>query len=276
MKTIIIPALMANVALFRPFDPNNKPGWKLNEAGDAVLLKDGNPIYVQADGTEAVIASDTISQRNAEAKANRERAENAEKSLKAFEGLDAAKAREALELVGKLDQKKLIDAGEVDKLKESMRGEFQTIIDTANKERDEAVSARDNLVMDAAFSGSKFITDRLLLPPDITRATFGKNFKLENGKIVAYGSDGNKILSKQKIGEDASFDEAMEHIVSNYPQRDMIMKGGNHGGGGNQGGGGGGTPGKARYSRKDYDTLPPREQARIGSEVGQGKAEIYD
>lgn len=279
IKTLrLTAALLASTAMFRPFE--GKAGWKLNDAGDAVLLKDGNPIYVQTDGTEAVIASDTISQRNLEAKTNRERAEKAERErdeLKTKIGdLDPVKAREALETVSKLDKKTLIDAGEVDKVRESMRSEFQTLIDTANKERDDARGETASVRIENAFTGSKFITDKLAIPRDMVQATFGKNFKVEDGKIAAYGADGNRIMSKAKIGDFADFEEAMSLMVESYPQRDMIMKGGNQGGSGSQGGGGGGQAGKKRYTRTELEGMPPAQQRDISLAAGKGEAEIVD
>jgi len=80
------------------------------------IVQDGNPVYVHDDGKEAPFDASgtvaTIRARNAEAKANRERAEAAEAALKAFDGIDDAKAaRDALATIAKFDQKKLIDAG---------------------------------------------------------------------------------------------------------------------------------------------------------------------
>ncbi|HGK4128302.1 TPA: DUF6651 domain-containing protein, partial [Klebsiella pneumoniae] len=53
--------------------------------------------------------------------------------------------------------------------------------------------------------------------------------------VVAYDGTGNKIYSRSKPGELASFDEALEFLVEQYPQKDYILKSsGNNGGGSRQ------------------------------------------
>jgi hypothetical protein len=277
MKTMITAALLATTAAFRPFDP---AGWKMNDDGNGIAVKDGNPIWVEADGTEKTMGGDTISLLNSDMKKVRTKLEAAEAerdTLKTkFADLDPDKARAALDTIKNIDQKKLIDAGEVDKVRDSMRNEFQTLVDKATAERDAAINEANTVRLESAFTGSKFIAEKLAIPRDMVQATFGKNFKIEDGKIAAYGADGNRVMSKEKIGEFAGFEEAISIIVDHYPQRDMILKGANHGGSGNNGGGGGGAPGKQRYTRAEYEKLPPKEQQRIGLEAGQGKAEIVD
>src|SRR6476659_2841735 len=94
---------------------------KLDDAGHAVVVE-GKPVYVHDDGKEAPFDATgtvaTIGRLNGEAKAHRERAEAAEASLKSFAGItDPAKALAALTTVSNLDAKKLVDAGEVEKVK---------------------------------------------------------------------------------------------------------------------------------------------------------------
>ena len=81
---------------------------KLDEQNHAVL-QDGKPVYVHEDGKEvpfdAAQAVGKIASLNAEAKQHREAKEAAEAKLKAFDGLDADKAKKALETVANLDDK---------------------------------------------------------------------------------------------------------------------------------------------------------------------------
>ena len=98
---------------------------KLDENGNAVL-QDGKPVYVHDDGKEigfdAAQAVGKISSRNGEAKSHREAKEAAEAGLAKFAKIgDPAKALEALEMMTKIDQKKLIDAGAVDQVKADVR-----------------------------------------------------------------------------------------------------------------------------------------------------------
>ncbi|RJG11142.1 hypothetical protein D3879_14670 [Pseudomonas cavernicola] len=216
---------------------------KLDEQGHAIL-QDGKPVYVHDDGKEVAFDAPstvaTITRLNGEAKTHRERAETAEKSLKGFEGIeDGAAARKALELVANLDAKKLVDAGEIEKVKTEISKAFQGQLDEANTK----VSTFEKQLYDekigGAFSRSKLIADKLAIPADMVQARFGQAFKIEEGKTVAYDQHGNKIYSRARPGEVADFDEAMETLVEQYPYRDQILKSaGSNGGGAPDGGGG--------------------------------------
>ena len=88
----------------------------------AEVNEQGLPLYIHDDGKE--VAHDaaqtvaTISRLNGEAKTNRERYEKAESALQSFEGIeDPAAAKKALETLKNFDDKKLVDAGEVEKVK---------------------------------------------------------------------------------------------------------------------------------------------------------------
>ena len=98
--------------------------WKLDENNN-IMLRDGDPIYVDANGNEKTVAVDTIARLNKEAKDHREAKEEAQAKLKLYEGIDPDKARAALETVAKLDASKLIDTGEVDKVKAQITQQFQ-------------------------------------------------------------------------------------------------------------------------------------------------------
>lgn len=218
---------------------------KLDENGNAVL-QDGKPVYIHDDGKEvafdAVATVNTISRLNAEAKSHRERAEAAEKTVKAFEGIaDPAEARKALEVVKNLDAKKLVDAGEIEKVKAEIGKAYQEKLDAAEKRAMDIENRFYESEIGGAFARSSLITGekaKLILPPEVARATFGKHFKIEDGKIVGYDANGQKIYSRERPGELASFDEALDHIVESSPFRDSIVKAsGAAGGGANPGGG---------------------------------------
>jgi hypothetical protein len=76
----------------------------------------------------------------------------------------------------------------------------------------------------SAFHRSTFVTEKLVVPPDMAAATFGAAFKIEDGKLVAYDKAGVKIYSRQRIGEAAEVDEAVERLVAGHPEKDRILK----------------------------------------------------
>ena len=210
-------------------------------------VQDGKPVYVEDDGKElafdAVGTRQTISRLNAESKSHRERAEAAEKGLKGFEGIeDPTAALEALKVVKNLDQKKLIDAGEVERVKQEIaRGYEAKLTETTEK----LTAAEQQLYAEkigGAFARSPLITgDKAVVavPPDMVQARFGSQFKVEEGRVVAYDSNNNKIYSRANPGELAGFDEALETLIEQYPYKDHILKAPASSGGGANGNGGG-------------------------------------
>ncbi len=201
------------------------------------------PIYIHDDGKEAphdaahTVA--TISRLNGEAKTHREAKEQLEAKFKGFEGIeDPAAAKKALETLKNFDDKKLVDAGEVEKIKleaiKAVEEKYAPIV----QERDAFQSQLHNELIGGGFARSKFIQDNIAVPVDMIQATFGKNFQIENGKVVAVGADGQKIYSRTRPGEIADFDEALETLVGGYQHKDSILKGSQSQGGGFQGGGG--------------------------------------
>jgi len=215
---------------------------KLDENGNAVL-QDGKPVYVHEDGKEVAFDAPgtvaTITRLNSEAKSHRERAENAEKAVKAFEGIeDPAAAKKALATVANLDAKTLVDAGEIEKVKAEISKAFQLQLDEVTGKAQTFEQQLYAEKIGGSFSRSKFIADKLAVPADMVQATFGQNLKVEDGKVVAYDAQGQKIFSRARPGELADFDEAIETLVSQYPHRDHILKSSGANGGGAQNGGG--------------------------------------
>ncbi|WP_213993859.1 DUF6651 domain-containing protein [Sodalis sp. dw_96] len=199
------------------------------DADGHVVVENGMPVYIHDDGKEipfdAVQAVGKIASLNGEAKSHREAKEAAEANLKKFSGIDdPAKALEALQTLTKIDQKKLIDAGAVDQVKEQITKAFQTQIDELTGTNKTLQSQLYNEMIGGRFGSSKFITEKLAIPADFVQARFGQSFKIEDGKVVAYDPSGNKVLSRTKLGDLADFDEALELLIEQYPQKDHILK----------------------------------------------------
>jgi hypothetical protein len=194
------------------------------------VIEDGKPVYTDDDGKDvafdAVGTRNTITRLNAEAKSHRERADGFEKTAKAFEGIeDAAAAKKALEIVANLDAKKLVDAGEIEKVKGEISKAFQTQLDEANNKAQGLEQQLYAEKIGGSFARSQYIAEKMAVPADMVQATFGSNFKIEEGKVVAYDAQGQKIFSRSRPGELADFNEALETLVSQYPHRDHILKG---------------------------------------------------
>lgn len=242
----------------------------------AEVNEQGLPLYIHDDGKEvgfdAVHAIQKISSLNAEAKTHREAKEAAETTLKGFEGLDAEKARAALTTVGNLDAKKLIDAGEAERVRneaiDSVKQTYETQLGQLTQDRDTYQQQLHGELIGGGFARSKFANEKLAVPTDMVQAMFGKNFKVENGKPVAYDDKGQKIYSRTNHGDEAGFDEALEILVGGYQHKDSIIKGSQAGGGGYQNNNGGSGGGKS-MSRQSFEQLNPADKASFMKDGGQ-------
>jgi hypothetical protein len=74
------------------------------------------------------------------------------------------------------------------------------------------------------FETSQFVKERLTVPVDVALAAFGPSFKVEDGKFVAHDGQGMMLYSYTRPGEAADFDEAMERLVSQYPEKEKILR----------------------------------------------------
>jgi len=252
---------------------------KLTSEGLAVV-QDGKPVYVHDDGKEVAFDASgtvaTISRLNSEAKGHRERAEAAESALKPFAGIeDAAKARKALELVANLDAKKLVDAGERDKAIEqaikAVEDRFAPIV----KQKETLESQLHAHMVGGAFSRSKYIADKFATEGpagvEIAQALFGKNLKVEDGKVVAYDANGAKIYSRARPGELADADEAIEQLVESHPYKAHLIKGSGASGGGATNGAGPSGSGFSGQLKGKLDGTPDERTAYFKSKYAELK-----
>lgn len=259
---------------------NSGDGWKLKiDANGAVVVQDGKPVYVKSDGTEVAIdinqTNGTISRLNREAQTHREAKEAAEAKARAFEGIDPTKAREAFDTLSKIDQKKLIDAGQVDVVKGEITKQYEEKLTASKKETDDIRNQYHSTMRSNAFSRSKFVTDKIDVPVDMVEAVFGGNFKVESDGQVRGYMNGQPVYSPDRPGEIASFDEALSVMVNGYANRDAILKGSGQSGSGSKGGAGG-AGGARAYSRDEFARLAPAEQAKVAADARAGKATITD
>lgn len=253
---------------------------KLTPEGHAVVV-DGKPVYVHDDGKEvpfdAVGTVARISGLNAEAKGNRERAEAAEAKFRLFDGLDAEAARKALDTVKNIDDKKLVDAGKVEEVRAAAIKTYEDRLKAAEtahanalqSEKDRAGKLEAQLhaeLIGGNFARSKYLAEKVAIPVEFVQATFGKHFRVEDGKIAAYDAAGNRLFSRERPGDpNVGFDEALETLVDGHPLKANILKGSGASGGGAAASNGAG--GKRTMTRKQFDSLTPAEQAKAAREA---------
>jgi hypothetical protein len=274
MKKSIILNSTAICSAITAFESGDSGKWKLDENG-AIVLQDGNPIYINSDGKEQTIARDTITRLNGENHDTRKQLEQAKSRLEKFKDIDADAARKAIDTVSKLDEKTLIDAGEVDKVRNEIKTQYEAQIGELKTQNGSLQGKVEGMTLDNAFGGSVYVQENIAVPVEMFRNTFGKHFKIEDGKVNAYGADGARLMSKKSIGAYADFDEAAEILVSAYPYKDTITKAPDTNGSGS-GGGGGGRGNGATVTIAQFDLMTPAQQSDIAAKAGAGEINIID
>jgi hypothetical protein len=239
----------------------------------AVVGPNGHPVY-EIEGKE--VEQDIVALRSDLAKLNSEDAgwrhkyRQLETQFEPFKELDPEKAKHALDVVASLDDKKLLDAKQVDVMKaqweESFKQNkaasdagFQAKIDELAQALDSERGNIKKMLVQRVFTDSKFLEgttfDKLR---DGAYLMFGDRFVVEQGdngdyRVVAKNPDGTPILSIARPGQIATTDEAIEHIISAHPQKDYILKGSQASGSGAQGSAGGGSKGTLQNLQAAYD-----------------------
>lgn len=251
--------------------------FKFDANGAIVTQGEGDkkqPVFIHPDGREAPFDADatvaSISRLNGEAKAHREAKEAAETKLKAFDGIeDGEAARKALETIKNIDEGKLLTAGKVQEIKDAAARSAQEAVANATRaaeqrerelgeQNSKLTSELHNHIIGGSFAGSKFISEKLAIPADIAQKVFGDRFKVEAGKLVPMDANGNPIFSATRHGEHADFEEALQVLVNQYPNKEMILKGsGASGGGANPSKDAGG---KKTMTRAQFEALGPTER----------------
>lgn len=256
---------------------------EINGASYAVL-QDGKPVYVdETDGKELGFdlsqLHSKISELNAEAKRHRLTAQELKENLDKFGNAtpdDLTALRTTIDELGgpdgiaKLKQKGTVD---VEVIKKSIADAYDTKIKSISDAYEQKLidsntaitnlTARERqLLIGNGFATSKFLNEKTILPSDVSEAYFGKHFAIEEGKVVAYLGE-NKIYSRERPGEPASMDEALEAIVDQYPMKDRILKASGQSGSGSQQSNSKSSGGAKTITRAEFERLPPSQQSAI-------------
>lgn len=249
------------------------------DADGHIVLQEVNgqklPVFIGADGKDAPFDADstvaTIGRLNGEAKGHRERAESAENKLKGFDGItDPAAALKALATIKNLDEKNLIAAGDRDKAVSEAVKSVEEKYGPIVQENESLKGQLNSHLIGGAFSSSKFIAEKFAAEGpagvEIARALFGNSLKVEDGKVVGYDPQGNKLYSRTRHGELASAEEAIELLVDAYPHKAHILKASGANGSGAQTGNA--PAGKKSMSRTSWNAMDPAGQAAFAREGG--------
>lgn len=125
-------------------------------------------------------------------------------------------AMAALDTVKNLEDKTLVDAGEVEKVRTEAVRALEEKYAPIVKERDDLSQKLTAEKIGGSFARSKFIAEKMSIPADLVEARFGSNFQVVGDAVTAFDRDGNKIFSAARPGEAAGFDEALSILVEHY------------------------------------------------------------
>ena len=117
--------------------------------------------------------------------------------------------------------------------------------------KSENVALKEHIVK-SAFAASEWARENARIPADMLASIFGHAFRVENGRVVAFDGSGAQIMSQVKLGEPASFDDALQRLVKDSPYGIEILKtrdGGKSGSGG-------------IITRTEFDAMSPAEQMK--------------
>jgi hypothetical protein len=243
---------------------------KLDAEGKPVY-KDELPIFIADNGDEIPFDAkrnmETIKRLNGENQQAREKAEAAETSLKAYGGLfpTAEAAKAAKETLEKIDQKKLVENGELEKVREEMKKAYEPQLAERDTKLADLQSKYDGQFVSNAFANSEWAKKEAQAHPDVLQALFSNRFVVKDGKVLGRAPDGGNLFSKANPGELATFDEALEAIVGSYPHKASILKSKQQGGSGAPAGSGGGGAGDGtggkKITRTEFAQLGPAQRA---------------
>lgn len=249
--------------------------WKKDAAGNLAKSEAGDPVWIKEDNAEQPIPS--ISALNREAQTQRERADAAELKLEPFKGIDAGKAREALQTVKDLKVGDLIDKGKLDEAKAEVARQFQETIAAKDTEIGDLKTKHQQTMIESQFGASSFVKDKIATPASMFRETFKKHFTIdEKGALIAKDANGNVIYSKQGTGGPAGMDEALATLVDMHPDRASILRAPNQSGTGNQGNAGQHDTTARKIMRADFDAMPLAQQAEIGKQAAKKEVVIVN
>lgn len=253
----------------------------------ALVGENEHPLYevegkdIEYDGEK--LAAD-ISQVNAEREEERTaleslkaELENSKKDSEKYKGIDPEEARKAMETVRNLEDAKMVEAGEVEKIKQSA---IEAIRDSHNEEiselkkkyepiavdRDRLKTRLDQVIVSNAFANSKFIQEKVSVPSDMIESEFSDHIRVVNGKLKILDGSGKEIYSRKEPSRPADFDEALEVIIEAYPHKATILKGAGRSVPGVINGEGSDILGDKLISRKNADEMAtgnPKELARL-------------
>ena len=123
--------------------------------------------------------------------------------LEKFEGIDPLKYKEMTERERKIAEKKLVEAGEIDKVVEqrveAMKKEHETTLRTLSTERDSANAKLSSVLIDSAVKSAAVAEGVVPTAVDDVVLRAKTTFVVKNGEVVATNDKGAVIYGKDGV-----------------------------------------------------------------------------
>lgn len=212
-------------------------------AAKAAADNQGNPDLKKLADEKAELLKEVMDKKSKLKDAQAEAAA-AKKALEAYEGIDPAKVKELIRKEVEAEKAAAEAKGDFDRVKQMMADEhakekktLQEQIEALTKDLSTKASVIDELTIGNSFGNSNFIKESLVLSSEKTRQLYGSHFEMKDGKLVGYdkpASAANRTMLVNSAGDPLPFEEALERIVSNDPDKKSVMRSKAKPGGGSQ------------------------------------------
>lgn len=240
--------------------------YKTDENGNAIV-QDGKLVMIGDDDKEfawdAVAGYGELKDTRGEAADWRKKLRQAEGKLEAYQGIeDPDAAREALSQIGKLgdDHKAALEAQ-----KTTIQEGYKKQLGDKDSEIESLRGQIFKFNVTDKFATSEVAKSLVYTPHDAAKI-FGSNFEFDDGVLVGK-LDGKMIQSKERPGDPADFNEALQAMIDARPDKESILKAsGMQGGGSRPGRHGVVRPTSPRDGKKGSDMI------RDGLDKRRGRA----
>jgi len=243
----------------------------VDENGAVKVTEDGKPLYLNDKNEEVPVDPPAMYQKildlGTENKKYRETAEGITTKYKVLDKIEDfdewyEKAGKALEQVDNFNDKEWLDVKKVDVMKQQMKeahtkelGQIKGQFESTINEQGETIGKKDSqirkLVVSNQFSSCPLFagsTPKTTMTPEVAEAFFGHHFQVQDDEnsgqpiVRCFFTNGDVVYSAspERVGEPATFNEGMQIIFDQYPNRDQYLR--SKKGSGAQGGAGGDEP----------------------------------
>lgn len=231
---------------------------KRDKDGKPLMDEDGRFLMVDADGNDAdsidpvtyavdreeaaTVANNESAARRRQIKDLQEKLKKSGETLKALEeaGIEnvsefVANSREAIQQLEDVADKDKKWAIKVEEARREAREEVAKAKDQEITNLQETIKSKDGIIhnktVTAAFTGSPFVREKLIIPADVAESHFGKYFRVdpESGELLVMDETGKERLFSRKqdreSGEYADFEEGIELHVKRHPSAKALLVG---------------------------------------------------